>query len=205
MQRSQPRAGPQEWVAYFPHGTLVPTRSGVSDQEAALHTRLAMEMRISFPGGATAVNAEFGGHLVETNQPRRAGGTGTAPAPFDLFLASIATCAGFYALSFCQKRDIDTGDLGVRLETIRDPNRKRVGHIVITVELPREFPKKYRAAIIRAIDQCAGKRHILEPPDFTVNVSLPAAVAAEATTDSAGGGPRGLAQDGPHNYALGAG
>lgn len=143
-----------------------------------------MEMRISFPGGAAAVNADFGGHLVRTDQPRRAGGDGTAPTPFDLFLASIGTCAGFYALSFCQKRDIDTRDLIVRLETIRDPDRKRIARIVITVELPPGFPEKYQAAIVRAIDQCAVKRHILEPPEFTIDVSIPAGTAVATAADS---------------------
>ncbi len=170
-----------------------------------------MEMRISFPGGAAAVNAEFGGHLVQTDQPQRAGGDGSAPAPFDLFLASIGTCAGFYALSFCQKRDIDTRDLSVRLETIRDPERKRVGRIVINVELPSEFPAKYRAAIVRAIDQCAVKRHIIEAPEFTVEVSMPtataaaAAPAAPAAPDTPGARSLEPAQDGLHNLVLKAG
>jgi ribosomal protein S12 methylthiotransferase accessory factor len=132
-----------------------------------------MEMRISFPGGV-AVNADVGNHVVRTDQSQRFGGNDAAPQPFDLFLASIGTCAGFYALRFCQKREIDTRELGVRLEAIQDPALKRVERIVITVELPPEFPEKYRDAIVRAIDQCAVKRHILEPPGFEVEVAIPA-------------------------------
>ena len=132
-----------------------------------------MKMRMSFPGGS-AVDAEVGDHLVRTDQSEKYGGSGAAPPPFDLFLASIGTCAGFYALRFCQKREIDTSDLRVDLEAIRDAALKRVGRIVISVELPQGFPEKYRDAIVRSIDQCAVKRHILEAPEFTVEVAIPA-------------------------------
>ncbi|NNE20364.1 MAG: osmotically inducible protein OsmC [Myxococcales bacterium] len=133
-----------------------------------------MSVRVSFPGGVV-VNAEVAGHVVSTDQSVRHGGTDSAPPPFDLFLASIATCAGFYALRFCQKRNIDTQGLGVSLDAIRDPERKRVERVVIQVELPPEFPDKYRKAIVHAMDLCAVKRHILEPPEFEIEVATPAA------------------------------
>ena len=130
-------------------------------------------MEINFPGGV-AVNAEVDGHLVRTDQLQKYGGEDSAPRPFDLFLASIGTCAGFYALRFCQQREIDSRDLKVTLEAIKGPDLKKVERIVIDVELPGKFPEKYRKAIIRAIDQCAVKRSILEPPEFEVNVAIPA-------------------------------
>ncbi len=124
-----------------------------------------MSMEITFPGGV-AVNAEYRGHTIRTDQPERAGGGNTAPAPFDLFLASIGTCAGFFALRFCQERDIDTRDLTVTLDTERAPDGHGIGKIRIAVHLPTGFPDKYRKAILRAVDQCAVKRHIVEPPAF---------------------------------------
>ncbi len=133
-------------------------------------------MEMTFPGGL-AVDARYRGHVVHTDQPERAGGGGTAAAPFDLFLASIGTCAGYYALAFCRQRDLPTAGLAVRLETIADPERHRIGRIRIEVELPAGFPEKYRAAILRAVDQCAVKRHILEPPEFVVEAVSPAPVA----------------------------
>jgi putative redox protein len=57
---------------------------------------LTMEMRVCFPGGER-VHADYGEYTIETDQPVRNGGDGSAPSPFDLFLASIATCAGIYA------------------------------------------------------------------------------------------------------------
>ncbi len=124
-------------------------------------------MQVSFPGGL-AVAARFRGHEILSDQPRKAGGGATAPPPFDLFLASIATCAGFYALRFCQSRDIDTAGLGATLEPIRDPATRRIGRIHIALQLPPGFPDRYHRAILRAVDQCAVKRHILEPPEFVV-------------------------------------
>jgi ribosomal protein S12 methylthiotransferase accessory factor len=126
-----------------------------------------MHMEMSFPGGLE-VNAEVKGFTVRTDQPERVGGGGTAPAPFDLFLASIGTCAGLYVLQFCQKRDIDTGQLGVSMETIKDPETRRIATVRIDVRLPEGFPDKYIPAVRRAVDQCAVKRHILEPPEFVV-------------------------------------
>jgi ribosomal protein S12 methylthiotransferase accessory factor len=69
-----------------------------------------MEMRIRFPGNK-AVSAQFNGFTVLTDQPKESGGDDSAPAPFDLFLASIATCAGIFVLSFCRKRGLSTAGL----------------------------------------------------------------------------------------------
>lgn len=71
-----------------------------------------MEMTVSFPGGAR-VDAQFGSYTVQTDQPPHAGGEGSAPAPFSLFLASIATCAGVYVLGFCRQRGLPTE--GIRI------------------------------------------------------------------------------------------
>ncbi len=124
-----------------------------------------MPMEITFPGGV-AVEARYRGFTIRTDQPEKAGGGGTAPAPFDLFLASIGTCAGYFALRFCQERGIDTSTLGVTLDVERDPERHRISKIRIVAHLPDGFPEKYRKAILRAMDQCAVKRHIVEPPEF---------------------------------------
>jgi ribosomal protein S12 methylthiotransferase accessory factor len=124
-------------------------------------------MEMTFPGGA-AVNAEFKGFTVRTDQPEKNGGGNTAPAPFDLFLASIGTCAGFFALRFCQERNIDTAGLRVTLDAERNPETHRVETLSLRIYLPQGFPEKYRAAILRTVDQCSVKKHILEPPKFDV-------------------------------------
>lgn len=131
-----------------------------------------MSMTITFPGGA-AVDAHFKGFTVHTDQNVEHGGHGVAPEPFDLFLASLGTCAGLFALRFCQQRGIDSKGLGVTLTPDRDPEAKRVAALRLEIQLPAGFPEKYRGAIVRAADQCTVKRHILEPPAFEV-IAVPA-------------------------------
>ena len=127
-----------------------------------------MKYDVSFPGGV-AVEAIAKGHIVRTDQPAPLGAD-SAPAPFDVFIASIATCMGFYALRFCQERGIPTERLGLSLETVRDEERKRLSSIDVSMTLPPGFPEKYRQAIARAVDQCAVKKHMLEAPAFSLKI-----------------------------------
>jgi putative redox protein len=125
---------------------------------------------VTFPGGV-AVDATLHGHTIHTDQPVAFGGGDSAPAPFDLFLASLATCAGFYALRFCQERQIPTEGLGVTMTTERDAaNPKRLGTVRLDVKTPPAFPEKYREALLRAVDHCAVKRAIADPPAFEVHI-----------------------------------
>lgn len=126
-----------------------------------------MRMEVSFPGGM-AVESRFKGHSVRTDQPREVGGGDTGPAPFDVFLSSIATCAGFYALRFCQQRQLATDGLKVFLEPHRSRETGRLEAIRMEIQLPQGFPEKYRDAIVRSADQCAVKRAILDPPEIQV-------------------------------------
>jgi putative redox protein len=134
-----------------------------------------MNLEIRFPGGL-AVDAVVGGLTIHTDQPVVHGGGGTGPMPFDLFLASLGTCAGLYALRFCQQRGIPTHGLGLTLEAEKDPAGGRIGTVRFHLRLPLGFPEKYHDAIERAVDQCAVKRHIAEPPLFET-VTVPAEAA----------------------------
>jgi putative redox protein len=138
-------------------------------------------MEIRFPGGLE-VEALAGGFSILTDQPVSDGGAGAAPSPFDLFLASIGTCAGIYALRFCQQRNLDAEGLSLELTAEKGNDAKRVARIRIEIRLPPAFPERYRDAILRAVDQCKVKRHILEPPQFDVTAvtskDIPAVEAA---------------------------
>jgi ribosomal protein S12 methylthiotransferase accessory factor len=94
-------------------------------------------------------------------------------SPFDLFFASIASCMGFYALRFCQERGLPTEGLRLTHDPIREQEAKRVTLVRIDVQLPAGFPEKYRPSIERAIDLCAVKKHIMEPPRFELHVAAP--------------------------------
>lgn len=129
------------------------------------------EITVTFPGGMR-VDAEYKGRVIETDQPVYQGGEGTAPAPFDLFLASIATCSGFYVLAFCQKRGISTEKASVVMKTERNPESKMIEKISIQVQLPPEFPEKYKSAILKAVDTCTVKAHIMNPPEFELKAKI---------------------------------
>jgi ribosomal protein S12 methylthiotransferase accessory factor len=122
-------------------------------------------MEITFPGGVQ-VNALYKDFEIKTDQPERNGGDNTAPAPFDLFLASLGTCAGFFALRFCQQRELSTAGMNLKLTSERNMESKKLETVKISLQLPDDFPEKYRKAIIRATDQCAVKKALLDPPEI---------------------------------------
>ena len=138
-----------------------------------------MKFEVSFSGGMR-VNATYRGHTIATDQPVEAGGTDAALSPFDLFLGSIATCAGLYALRFCQQRQISTNGLNVTLEPVRDEASHRLSAVNLELTLPEGFPEKYRDAIVRAVDQCAVKRALADPPQFAIAVREPVTTSASS-------------------------
>jgi putative redox protein len=126
-----------------------------------------MDMKITFPGGKQ-VNAEYNGFVHKTDQPPAAGGGNAAPSPFELFLASLGTCAGFYVLSFCQQRGIDMAGIELRQSMEWDPQTHLIGRIDIEIFLPASFPEKYRAAVAQAAQLCTVKKHLENPPRFNL-------------------------------------
>ena len=127
------------------------------------------EIKVTFPGGLR-VDAEYKGFVVKTDQPVHQGGEGTASSPFDLFLISIATCAGFYAVAFCKERGIPTDTAGILMRMEKNPETKLIGKISIEIRLPADFPERYKRAIIKAVDTCTVKAHLLRPP--TIEITL---------------------------------
>lgn len=119
------------------------------------------------------------GHVVATDQPIEAGGTNEAPSPFELFFVSLATCAGYYALRFCESRELSTAGLGVELEVEREGGHGPIAAVRIQVTLPEEFPERYREPLLRAVDQCAVKKFVLAPSPIEVTlVDSPSRVTA---------------------------
>ena len=129
------------------------------------------DIRVTFPGGKR-VAAQVGDHMVLTDQPVADGGDASAPGPFDLFLASLATCAGFYVLAFCQARGLATEGLALQQHVELDPSTHLPRHIRLEVRLPPSFPEKYRSSIVRAAEGCKVKKTLAASP--TVDVVLAA-------------------------------
>lgn len=120
---------------------------------------------VSFPGGAR-VTAHIGEFEVATDQPLEDGGTNTAPAPYDLFLSSIATCAGIYVARFCQQRDLSTEGMTMSLDIDYNQEERKLEKVKIAVQLPDGFPDKYKKAVVRAAGMCSVKKAIMDPPEF---------------------------------------
>lgn len=123
------------------------------------------QFEVSFPGGQR-VAAEYKGFRIETDQPVSVGGDASAPAPFELFLASLATCAGFFVLNFCKTRHLPTEGIRVTQDSKWDPETHRVSRLDIKIVVPPEFPEKYHGALIRAVEQCSVKRALHNPPEI---------------------------------------
>ena len=127
------------------------------------------ELKVVF-GDKYRIDVDYKGFTVKTDQPVRDGGDGTAPAPFDYFLVSLAACAGYYALAFCKERKIPTEGLAVTMTTEKGEVSRLIDKITFNVELPTGFPEKYRFAIVKAVDHCTVKANILRAPQFEVVV-----------------------------------
>ena len=125
------------------------------------------EIAVSFPSNVK-VEAEIRGFTLATDQPEKSGGDNSAPSPFELFTASIATCAGYFAVKFCRARKIDTTGMKLTMTYDWDQDQKRYPKMSVELQLPENFPEKYRKAIIKAMDQCVVKQHILQPPEFEI-------------------------------------
>jgi len=126
-----------------------------------------VDMEIVFPKGKR-VNAIYKDFIIETDQLKNNGGEGSAPTPFDLFLASIGTCTGIYVLLFCQARHIPTERIKLILRTERNRETRMINKIAIEIQLPSEFPERYRERIVKVAEQCSVKKHIQSPPLFDI-------------------------------------
>jgi putative redox protein len=125
-----------------------------------------MDMTFTFPGGAR-VDGRAGPFTIATDQPPDA----TAPTPFTLFLASIGACAAFYVQAFCRQRTIPVEGIRV-LQHNEAASNGLVARITLSIELPPEFPERYRSAVIRSAEQCTVKRHLEHPPDIAIETVM---------------------------------
>jgi ribosomal protein S12 methylthiotransferase accessory factor len=131
---------------------------------------MTKEVTVTFPGGKK-VDAHFGEWTINTDQSVENGGENTAPNPFDLFFASLAACAGVYAQDFCHARKLSTDGLAVELRAERDAEKKLFTPVGIDITLPTDFPEKYRQAILKTVNLCTVKKHVLGQLDFDVRLA----------------------------------
>jgi putative redox protein len=125
-----------------------------------------MEMIIDFPDGAK-VDAHFGSYTISTDQPPPSG-EASAPTPFEVFLASLGTCAGIYVLGFCRKRGISTEGMRIIQRIHSNPTTGMAEKIELEIQVPPSFPKEYYSAIIRSAELCKVKKTLEQPPQFEI-------------------------------------
>ena len=106
------------------------------------------------------IDVKFKNFLIKTDQSARNGGDETAPEPFALFLASLASCAGIYAKVFCESRKIDTSGMKLILEVFFKEKQKLIHRIELTLHVDQDFPEKYVKPIIKAMEGCAVKAQL---------------------------------------------
>ena len=115
------------------------------------------------------VEAKFDDYTVVADQPIRYKGDGTAPGPFDYFLASSAMCAAYFVKVYCVARNIPTEDIRITQNNIIDPENRYKQIWTIDVELPESISEHDREGILKSIDRCTVKKVIQQTPEFQIN------------------------------------
>nr|CAA6802313.1 MAG: FIG01057284: hypothetical protein [uncultured Thiotrichaceae bacterium] len=126
-----------------------------------------MEIKVNFLDNLR-LEAKFDDFTVITDQPIRYKGDGSAPGPFDYFLASSALCAAYFVRVYCLARDIPTENIRLSQNNIVDPENRYNQIFQIQVQLPEGISDKHREGILRSIDRCTVKKVVQEGPEFKV-------------------------------------
>lgn len=126
-----------------------------------------MEIKVNYLDNLRQ-EAKFDDFTVIADQPIRYKGDGSAPGPFDYFLASSALCAAYFVKVYCQTRDISTDGIRLSQNNIVDPENRYKQTFKIQVELPDSISEKDKLGILRSIDRCSVKRTIQNNPEFII-------------------------------------
>ncbi len=128
-----------------------------------------MEIKVNYLDNLR-LEALFDDFKVIADQPIRYKGDGSAPGPFDYFLASSALCAAYFVKVYCNARDISTDNIRLSQNNIVDPENRYNQIFKIQVELPEDISDKDRQGILRSIDRCTVKKVVQTGPDFQIEV-----------------------------------
>jgi ribosomal protein S12 methylthiotransferase accessory factor len=131
------------------------------------HVGTPMEIKVNFLDNLR-LEAKFDDFTVVADQPIRYKGDGSAPGPFDYFLASSALCAAYFVKLYCQTRNIPTDNIRLSQNNIVDPENRYNQIFKIQVELPADISAKDRQGILRSIDRCTVKKVVQTGPEFVI-------------------------------------
>ncbi|MBX9900419.1 MAG: OsmC domain/YcaO domain-containing protein [Burkholderiaceae bacterium] len=126
-----------------------------------------MEIKVNFLD-KLRLEAKFDDFTVIADQPIRYKGDGSAPGPFDYFLASSALCAAYFVKLYCNTRNISTENIRLSQNNIVDPENRYQQIFKIQVELPADISDKDRQGILRSIERCTVKKVVQAGPEFVI-------------------------------------
>jgi ribosomal protein S12 methylthiotransferase accessory factor len=126
-----------------------------------------MEIKVNFLD-KLRLEAKFDDFTVVADQPIRYKGDGSAPGPFDYFLASSALCAAYFVKLYCDTRNISTENIRLSQNNIVDPENRYQQIFKIQVELPADISDKDRQGILRSIERCTVKKVVQAGPEFVI-------------------------------------
>lgn len=141
--------------------------SGASSDLSFTSVCERMEIKVNFLDNLR-LEAKFDDFTVIADQPIRYQGDGSAPGPFDYFLASSALCAAYFVRLYCLARNIPTEQIRLSQNNIVDPENRYQQTLKIQVELPEHLSEKDRAGILRSIERCTVKKAIQASPVFEI-------------------------------------
>jgi len=127
------------------------------------------EFKVTFPGNKK-IDVAFNNFVIKTDQSKENGGDETAPEPFNVFIASIGTCAGIYAKTFCEVRKLSTNNMHILIDVIFKEEQKLMEQINLTLHVDQQFPEKYIKPIIKSMNGCAVKNQL--HPDINISTTV---------------------------------
>ena len=128
-----------------------------------------MKINVHFEGNKKVI-AQFQDYKVVTDQPITSGGDASAPSPFDMFLSSLATCAGIYVKGFCDNRQLPTNEITLEQNVVMNTETKVLEKISLKIFLPSNFIDKYDEAIINVASLCLVKKQLKESIKFEITI-----------------------------------
>ena len=126
-----------------------------------------MEIKVNFLD-KLRLEAKFDDFTVVADQPIRYKGDGSAPGPFDYFLASSALCAAYFVKLYCDTRKISTENIRLSQNNIVDPENRYQQIFKIQVELPADISEVDRRGILNSIERCTVKKVVQAGPEFAI-------------------------------------
>ena len=109
-------------------------------------------------------------HTIACDQPPENGGYDEGMTPPELLLASLASCAGFYAAQYLRKFKLATEGTRVRVTADKAKDPARIDNFRIEIESPVELTQEHRAGVERAVHHCLIHNTLLHPPKIGIEI-----------------------------------